>query len=77
MGSSVSGGVKIEFLPWYEPGAGMVRCGGDEGCGALLIEGDAPLHRRWHQRVEDTESLALRTANRINRPQDHTRVLGS
>jgi len=40
--------MKIEFLPWYQPGMPLVRCGGDDGCGALLVEGDAELHRKWH-----------------------------
>lgn len=44
--------MRIEFLPWYKPGADLVRCGGDEGCGALLMSGDTEIHLRWHERLE-------------------------
>lgn len=51
----------IEFMPWYEGGATLLRCGGDGGCGALLSSGDTELHTRWHKRIEDTETLLART----------------
>lgn len=44
--------MRIEFLPWYQPGADLVRCSGDEGCGALLMNGDAEVHLKWHERIE-------------------------
>lgn len=43
----------IEFMPWYTPGeSDLVRCGGDEGCGALLVSGDTEMHLRWHKKME-------------------------
>lgn len=44
--------MKIEFMPWYQPGSPLLRCGGDEGCGALLVEGDTELHTKFHERVD-------------------------
>lgn len=69
--------MKIEFLPWYQPNQNMLRCGGDGGCGALLVSGDAELHTKWHTRIDYIEALAIRTANRLDRPNDHARVLGA
>lgn len=43
--------MRIEFLPWYQPGGDLVRCGGDDGCGSLIVEGDIEVHRRWHERI--------------------------
>ena len=41
----------IEFMPMYVPATEMVRCAGDDGCGALLISGDAEMHQNWHDKV--------------------------
>lgn len=41
----------IEYMAWYEPGTTLVRCGGDDGCGALLVNGDTELHTSWHNRL--------------------------
>lgn len=41
--------VTVEFKPFYEPGACMfTRC---SLCGALVIEADQELHRRYHNPV--------------------------
>lgn len=45
----------IEFQPWYQSGQQLVRCAGDDGCGALLLDGDADLHMKFHERVTPTE----------------------
>lgn len=66
----------IEFMPWYEAGRAMVRCGGDGGCGAVLVDGDTDLHRKFHKRIDDAEAAVVRTVNRLNFPEHHTRVLG-
>lgn len=42
----------IEFMPWYRPGADLLRCSGDGGCGALIMSGDAEIHVKWHEKVE-------------------------
>lgn len=42
----------IEYLPWYHPGAEFLRCAGDGGCGALVVEGDIEVHNRWHEKIE-------------------------
>jgi hypothetical protein len=42
----------IEFMPWQAYGVYLLRCGGDGGCGALLVEGDTEVHQRWHERIE-------------------------
>lgn len=44
----------IEFQPWYNAGQQLVRCGGDSGCGALLLDGDAELHTQFHEKVWPT-----------------------
>lgn len=41
----------LEFMPWYGTAEQMVRCGGDDGCGALLMDGDTSLHQKWHDMV--------------------------
>lgn len=41
----------IEFMRWYQPGGELVRCGGDGGCGALVVSGDAEVHLKWHERL--------------------------
>lgn len=41
----------IEFLAWYHAGSDLVRCGGDGGCGALLVSGDTELHKAWHEKI--------------------------
>lgn len=60
----------IELMPWYKPGESLLRCGGEDGCGALLIAGDAEVHARWHQRVKRIE-------DRLDRPADFARTRGS
>ena len=60
--------MKIEFMPWYEAGTALFRCGGDGGCGALLVSGDAELHIRWHRNIERLEK-------RLDRPADHEATL--
>jgi hypothetical protein len=62
--------MKIEYLPWYSPGENLMRCGGDMGCGALLVAGDTELHTKWHKRLYRAEAW-------LDRPADHTRVLGT
>lgn len=47
----------IEFMPWYEGGASLLRCSGDDGCGALLSSGDTELHIKWHRRIESNRPL--------------------
>lgn len=42
----------IEYLPWYHPGAEFLRCAGNGGCGALIVEGDIEVHNKWHAKVE-------------------------
>lgn len=38
----------IEFMPWYQTGAQMLRC---QECGTLLVDGDTEVHVRWHEKV--------------------------
>ena len=42
----------IEFMPWYGANQQLVRCGGDGGCGAVLMSGDTELHQRWHDKID-------------------------
>lgn len=50
----------IEYMPWYQPGSDLMRCGGDDGCGALVVEGDLELHSKFHRGIERTERAASR-----------------
>ena len=45
----------IEYIPWYNPGASLVRC---QSCGAMVVDGDTELHTDWHSRL----TLALSQA---------------
>lgn len=49
----------IEFLPWYQAGSDLVRCGGDDGCGALLVSGDTELHQKWHEKIKPAAILQI------------------
>jgi hypothetical protein len=42
----------IEFMPWPHNVLYPLRCGGNGGCGALIVEGDIEVHMRWHQNVK-------------------------
>lgn len=70
-------GRQIEFMPWYQPGSEMMRCGGDDGCAALLIEGDIEVHRKWHEKVERSEGQLKGLQNRIDNPQNYVRTQGA
>lgn len=48
----------IEFQPWYQAGQQLVRCAGDGGCGALLLDGDIEVHQRLHDRIEEVHRAA-------------------
>lgn len=47
-------GVKIEFLPWYQPEGQLVRC---SGCAALVVSGDAETHVKWHESQSPPEPM--------------------
>jgi hypothetical protein len=68
--------VKIEFMPWYEAGESILRCGGDDGCGAMLVSGDTEVHMKHHKRIDSIEEHLVRIENRINFPEHHARILG-
>jgi hypothetical protein len=42
--------MKIEFLPWYVPGGSLSMCGGDNGCGAAVV--DTETHMKWHEQMQ-------------------------
>lgn len=68
--------MKVEFFPWYEAGASLLRCSGDAGCGALLVSGDTEVHMKWHKRLDDIEVLAVRIERIENKVQSR-RVVGT
>lgn len=48
----------IEFQNWYMTGQQIVRCGGDGGCGALLLDGDTDVHVKFHEEVTRAADLS-------------------
>jgi len=46
----------IEFLPYYQPGAQLLRC---LSCSALLVSGDVETHTKWHEEIDRLTSLTV------------------
>lgn len=45
----MSANLKIEFMTSYQAGVPLMRCGGDDGCGSMVVDTDQ--HLKWHEKM--------------------------